>query len=114
MFNSKQDEKVRDGFQLETHPNQRIEGHSYEITPHGFYRKNYVMLIEDELYIYYDKENEKFKNMYVISGSYIKLLPGKSLLNDEISQMLSKVYSIEVYIGGRVGSIVLHFDGREI
>ena len=72
------------------------------------------MLIEDELYIYYDKENEKFRDMYVISGSYIKILPGKSLLNEEIAQILSKVYSIEVYVGGRVGSIMLHFDSREI
>jgi len=30
-----------------------------------------MTLIEDELYVYGDKQNEQFKNMYVVSGSYV-------------------------------------------
>ena len=71
-------------------------------------------MIEDELYVYSDKENEKFKNMYVISGSFIKLLPYKCLNHSQPAQILNKVYSIEIYIGGRIGTITLHFDSREI
>ena len=71
-MNPKVETKVVDGFNIETHPNRRIEGHSYIITQTGYYRKNYATLIEDELYLFDDKENDKFKAMYVVSGSYIK------------------------------------------
>lgn len=78
-MNNQQDFKIRDGFYLETYPNRRIEGHSYETTDLGFYRKNFSTLIEDELYIYSDKNVEHFKGMYVVSGSYIKVLPSIDL-----------------------------------
>jgi hypothetical protein len=67
--------KIRDGFYIETNPNRRIEGFSYHPTTCGYYLRNFVSLIEDELYIYNNQKDEKYHKMYIISGAYVKQLP---------------------------------------
>ena len=67
--------KVRDGFYIETWPNRRIEGHSYHITTCGYYLKNFATLVEDELYIYNDRNDINYQKMHLISGAFVKQLP---------------------------------------
>ena len=40
--------------------------------------------------------------MYIISGAYIKSLPKEEIF---VKQILNKVYPIDIYLGGRIGSI---------
>ena len=49
--------------------------------------------------------------MYIVSGAFVKQLP---MLPIHTKQMLNKIYPIDIYIGGRVGSIQMYFDTREI
>ena len=76
---SQQSYKCRDGFNIETNPNRRIEGFSYHETTCGFFLKNFASLIEDELYIYNNENDEKYNKMYIISGAYVKQLPKRDI-----------------------------------
>lgn len=71
-----------------------------------------MTLIEDELYVYDNKENEKHSNLYVISGCFVKILNSKDVTASQTD--LRKVYPLEIYLGGRTGSLRLYFDSREI
>ena len=42
------------------------------MTTCGYYLKNFVCLLEDELYVYNNRDDEKYHKMYIISGAYVK------------------------------------------
>jgi len=68
--------KFVDGFQ---HPQKfgitKVSGSFFERTALGSYRKDYMVLINQELYIYRDKEHRDHKKMIVLTpGVFVKRL----------------------------------------
>jgi hypothetical protein len=70
-----------------------------------------MTLIEDELYMYNNKSDEQYNKMYIISGSYVQQKnPKEEVL---VQSVLTKIYPIDVHLGGRIGGIKLYFDARD-
>ena len=79
----------------------------------GYYKRQYLVLKNQELYIYSSKLKKKEEEMFVLtSSSYIKvmaekkvsLVPGGSSKDDE----LTSVFPIAVFHGGEIANFGAH------
>ena len=75
-----------------------MDGVVYEKMKTGFFRRNHLVLREDELYIYRHPDDQSFLKMYVLSGIFVKR---GGLVDVEEKQEAERLYSVEMLIGGK-------------
>lgn len=104
--------KLTDGFQIPIKfCNTRIGQTFLRKTPKGFYKSTYMILSNQELYIYNSKKNQDYKDLLIMTpGVFIKALPAISLSPQDIQQKIyeyehQKVYPIEIHLGGSTGNV---------
>lgn len=72
---------------------------------HGYFKESYMVLTNQELYLYLDKDQPSYTHMVVLTpGVFVKSLSYIAVNPDQGSSQ-GKVYPIELYVGGQLGNI---------
>lgn len=72
---------------------------------YGCYKENYMVLTNQELYFYLDKDQPKYTQMIILTpGVFVKSLSYIPVDPDQGSPHC-KVFPIELYVGGQIGNI---------
>lgn len=98
---SENDLKVLDGFQVPLSLDYRLRTSKTHLqkTNHGFFKRRYMVLSQNELYFYADQESEAHYRVVILSpGVFVQQL---NVLNiNKCDQEVTRVFPIELYVGG--------------
>ena len=131
---------VLDGFLIPVNMEERkrmnFQGEFLMKTKIGSFREFYMVLHNNELYVYTDKENRNHSSHYVLSGGFVKIHRvhilnnlclgdpkvknilyekdiGSRVANDR-AQDIKKMFPIELSLGGKNGTLNFFFETMEI
>ena len=108
-----QDFQIVDGFQIpmKNKADIKLEGSFLQKTELGCFRQSVLILSNQELYIYNDRYDISSKphNVLIIlnPGVFVQTLSSRAIVPDNVKsdEKITKVYPIELYVGGQIGNI---------
>ena len=75
-------------------------------TSTGYFKTNYMVLTNQELYLYSDKDSIAFNKLIIMSpGVFVKGLNALNVESASTGDELRKLYPIELYVGGQIVNI---------
>jgi hypothetical protein len=102
--------KVLDGLQIPLKAKMvKVKGTYLEKTAQGYYKSSYLILKNSELYFYSDEKLKDLSLMLVLTPGVFVIkkkeiyIPYDSV-NQRVFHKISKLYPIEIQIGGSIGN----------
>ena len=97
---------IHDGFHvpIKMHSKSRMASTYLTLTDHGFYKYNWMVLTNHELYLFHDRHQDDYNKLLILTpGVFVKTLPKiklKNIKDKNNFQSVNEIFPIELYVGG--------------